>query len=164
VAWHFSHNAVVATWLADLPLVVVPLWQSAQSWVPKLLWSKVTGFHAVVAWQRLHSEDVATWPIGLPEIPGRVPSWHDVQAETPVISVWLSGKIAGLKAVVEWQASHLSELGMWPKGLPADNGVLPLWHCWQLPAIISLWSTILAGMNRLGATSWQVAQLSVVFG
>ncbi len=28
--WQFSHGMVVGTWLAGLPVAVVPLWQEAQ--------------------------------------------------------------------------------------------------------------------------------------
>lgn len=58
VAWQSSQALVVARWLDDLPVALVPLWHDEQ--VPViLLWLKFAGVHAVVAWQVEHSEVVA---------------------------------------------------------------------------------------------------------
>ena len=51
VTWQVSQAALVAMWVAGLPVAVVPLWQVAQAPVT-WEWSKVITFQAVVLlWQ-----------------------------------------------------------------------------------------------------------------
>jgi hypothetical protein len=45
--WQVSHDAVVGTWLPDLPVAVAPLWQLAQLLATvTLAWNRA-GFQAV---------------------------------------------------------------------------------------------------------------------
>ena len=66
LVWQVSHAAVVGTWVAGLPLAVVPLWQVAQPDVMPL-WLKTAPVNAVVLlWQVSHAAVVGTWFAGLP--------------------------------------------------------------------------------------------------
>ena len=62
-----------------------------------------------------------------------MPLWQvaHVPAATPL---WL--KVAGIHAVVRWQASQACVVGMWFVGLPA--AVVPLWHVAHEPAVTPL--------------------------
>jgi hypothetical protein len=50
VVWQSSQVFALMTWLACLPVAVVPLWQVAQAAVT-LAWSKRAGVHAGGVWQ-----------------------------------------------------------------------------------------------------------------
>ena len=71
-------------WVADLPLVVVPLWHVAQ--VPGVtpVWLNVAGVQALVLWQVSHAPDVGICVAGLPV--AAVPLWQVAQVPgvTPV--------------------------------------------------------------------------------
>ena len=76
VEWQSSQVAVVAMWVADLPVAVVPLWQDEQ--LPLIFaCEKLAGDQADVRWQLLQSAVVARWFAGLPE--DCRPLWQDAQ-------------------------------------------------------------------------------------
>ncbi|HWD21641.1 MAG TPA: hypothetical protein VG591_00770, partial [Burkholderiales bacterium] len=64
--WQDSHAAVVGTWLADLPLAVVPLWQLAQPVVMPLWLNTAPEKVVVERWQVSHAAAVVTWLADLP--------------------------------------------------------------------------------------------------
>jgi hypothetical protein len=51
VLWQVSHEAVVATWFADLPVALEPLWQVAQLPGVTVVWLKFAGRQTLVLWQ-----------------------------------------------------------------------------------------------------------------
>jgi hypothetical protein len=48
VLWQVSQEAVVGTWLADLPVAVLPLWQVEQAPGATPVWLKLAGVQALV--------------------------------------------------------------------------------------------------------------------
>ena len=107
-----------------MPVAVVPLWQLAQ--VPvNAAWSKVAdpvrGAVAVLA-----EAVVETWLADLPV--AVVPLWQlaQVPGATPL---WL--KVAGIQAVVRWQASHEAVVETWFADLPF--ALVPLWQLAHVP-------------------------------
>ena len=64
--WQVSQVAVVAMWLVDFPLAVVPLWQVAQP-VAMPVWFMVAAVNEVVfLWQESHDAVVGICDAGLP--------------------------------------------------------------------------------------------------
>ena len=61
-----------------------------------------------------------------------------------VTPLWL--KVAGVHAVVRWQASHDSVVGRWLDGLPA--AVDPLWQLAHAPGVTPLWLNV-AGVHAV---------------
>ena len=66
--WQVVQLAVVATWLAVLPVAVVPLWQLAQLVAAvNMLWSTLVPNHVIVdLWQVSQLAVVAKWLADLP--------------------------------------------------------------------------------------------------
>ncbi len=58
-----------------------------------------------------------------------LPLWQVLQVPA-VTPLWL--KVAGVHAVVRWQASQVCVVGRWLEGLP--SAMVPLWQVAQLPA------------------------------
>src|SRR5581483_6772201 len=63
--WQVSHGAVVAMWLAGLPVAVVPLWQEAQLLVMPLWSMRAPENVNVLLWQVSHGAVVTMWFAGL---------------------------------------------------------------------------------------------------
>ena len=72
--------------------------------------------------------------------------------QLPVTVLW--SNVAGVQAVVPWQALHSSVVGIWVGFLPPASE--PLWQPAQLPST-SLWSTRSAGVQA--AVAWQASQV-----
>ena len=65
--------------------------------------------------------------------------------------------VAGVHAVVRWQASQLCVVGRWFDGFPV--AIVPLWHVAQEPAVTPLWLNV-AGIQAV--VRWHASQLCVV--
>jgi hypothetical protein len=82
--WQVPQLAVVAMWLAALPVASVPLWQLEQFVAAlKVLWSTRAPSQLLVLWQVTQFAVVGTWTVGLPE--ACVPLWQVVQV-VPVLN------------------------------------------------------------------------------
>lgn len=97
VRWQASQDLVVAKWLPDLPVAVLPLWQVLQLPGVIAVWLNVAGVHAVVRWHWSQLAVVGRWLAFLPA--AVVPLWQVVQLPG-VTALWL--KVAGVHAVVRW--------------------------------------------------------------
>ena len=88
--------AVVETWLALLPVALVPLWQLVQVVaVVNVLWSALAPVHVVLdLWQLSQLDVVARWLAVLPV--AVVPLW---QVEQPVLTATLAWNLAGVQLV-----------------------------------------------------------------
>ena len=86
---------------------------------------------------------MVTWVFGLPV--AVVPLWQLEQV--PVTALW--SKVAGVQALVVWQALHWAEVVTWVFGLPVAE--VPLWQLEQVP-VMPLWLKF-AGVQA--AVEWQ---------
>ncbi len=88
--------AVVETWLALLPVALVPLWQLVQVVaVVNVLWSALAPVHVVLdLWQLSQLAVVDKWLFDLPL--ATVPLW---QLEQPVLIATLMWSLAGVHTV-----------------------------------------------------------------
>jgi len=94
--WQVVQLAVVLTWLALLPVALVPLWQLVQVVAEvNVLWSALAPVQIVVdLWQLSQLAVVDKWLFDLPL--AMVPLW---QLEQPVLIATLVWSLAGVHTV-----------------------------------------------------------------
>ena len=83
-----------------------------------------------------------------------MPLWQVVQ-EPAVTPLWLN--VAGIHAVVRWQASHDCVVGIWFDGFPV--AAVPLWQVAHDPAVTPLWLNVAGNQADV---RWQASQDCVV--